>query len=165
MHIESRSEPERHEQPGHDGCQGEQVVDAPRPGEALEELAPIQDADAVEEHDEPDQADRAAAFQAFHTTYEATANTYASLYNGVLQRDLFYSQARGYASTLDGALHGNNIPTTVVENLITTTKAGTEPLRRYHRLRKRILGLDTYHSYDTSIPLVDFEAVQIAPLR
>ncbi len=75
----------------------------------------------------------------------------------MLQRDWFHSQARGYASTLDAALHGNNIPTAVVENLITATKAGTEPLRRYHRLRKRALGLDTYHSYDTSIPLVDFD--------
>ena len=45
----------------------------------------------------------------------------------------------------------------VVENLIETTKAGTEPLRRYHRLRKRVLGLDTYHTYDTTIPLVDFD--------
>jgi oligoendopeptidase F len=36
----------------------------------------------------------------------------------------------------------------VVENLIETTKAGTEPLRRYHRLRKRVLGLDSYHTYD-----------------
>ena len=67
------------------------------------------------------------------------------------------SQARGYRSTLDAALHGNNIPTAVVENLIETTKAGTEPLRRYHRLRKRVLGLDTYHNYDTAIPLVDFD--------
>src|SRR5260221_336958 len=91
------------------------------------------------------QADRASAFEAFHTIYEATANTYASLYNAVLQRDLFYSQARGYASTLEAALHGNNIATTVVENLITATRRGTEPLRRYHRLRKRALGLDTYH--------------------
>jgi oligoendopeptidase F len=45
----------------------------------------------------------------------------------------------------------------VVENLIETTKAGTEPLRRYHRLRKRELGLDTYHVYDGTIPLVDFD--------
>ena len=45
----------------------------------------------------------------------------------------------------------------MVENLIETTKAGTEPLRRYHRLRKRVLGLDTYHTYDTAIPLVDFD--------
>ena len=32
-----------------------------------------------------------------------------------------------------------------------------EPLRRYHRLRKRVLGLDTYHNYDSAIPLVDFD--------
>src|SRR5262249_9238344 len=104
-----------------------------------------------------DQRDRAAAFAAFHTTFEATVNTYASLYNGVLQRDWFHSQARGYRSTLEAALHGNNIPTAVVENLIPTTKAGTEPLRKYHRLRKRVLGLETYHIYDTAIPLVDFD--------
>ena len=55
------------------------------------------------------------------------------------------------------ALHGNNIPTAVVENLIETTKEGVEPLRRYHRLRKRVLGLTTYHAYDTTIPLVDFD--------
>ena len=93
----------------------------------------------------------------YHKLFEANVNTYASLYNGVLQRDWFHAQARGYRSTLDAALHGNNIPTTVVENLIETTKAGTEPLRRYHRLRKRVLGLETYHTYDTTIPLVDFD--------
>ena len=103
------------------------------------------------------QNDRAAAFRQFHTPFQASVNTYASLYNGVLQRDLFHSQARNYRSTLESALHGNNIPTAVVENLIATTKSGTEPLRRYHRLRKRALGLQTYHTYDTTIPLVDFD--------
>jgi oligoendopeptidase F len=103
------------------------------------------------------QDDRAAAFHEFHKVYEANINTYASLYNGVLQRDLFHSQARGYATTLDSALHGNNIPIAVVENLIAQTKAGTEPLRRYHRLRKRALALDTYHLYDGAIPLVEFD--------
>jgi len=79
------------------------------------------------------------------------------MYNGVLQRDWFLAQARDYRSTLEAALHGNNIPTAVVENLIETTKAGTEPLRRYHRLRKRMLGLSTYHVYDATIPLIDFD--------
>ena len=101
------------------------------------------------------QADRALAFTEFHKLYEANANTYASLYNGVLQRDWFVAQARGYRTALDMALHGNNIPTSVVENLIETTKQGTEPLQRYHRLRKRVLGLSSYHSYDHLIPLVD----------
>jgi oligoendopeptidase F len=103
------------------------------------------------------QQDRADSFDAFHRLFEANLNTYASLYNGVLQRDWFQSQARDYRSTLEAALHGNNIPTTVVENLIESTKAGTEPLRRYHRLRKRVLGLDTYHTYDAVIPLVDLD--------
>jgi len=103
------------------------------------------------------QSDRRAAFEEFHRLFESSVNTYASLYHSVLQRDLFLSQARGYRTTLDAALHGNNIPTAVVENLIDTTKAGAEPLRRYHRLRKRVLGLDTYHNYDTAIPLVDFD--------
>jgi oligoendopeptidase F len=105
----------------------------------------------------PNQADRAAAFDEFHNVYAGTVNTYASLYHSVLQRDWFHAQARGYASTLDAALHGNNIPIAVVENLIEQAKAGTDPLRRYHRLRKRALGLDSYHSYDFSIPLVSFD--------
>ena len=103
------------------------------------------------------QADRANAFAAYHKIFDANANTYASLYNGVLQRDWFHAQARGYATTLDAALHGNNIPPAVVTNLIESTKQGTEPLRRYHRLRKRVLGLSDYHNYDSTIPLVDFD--------
>jgi oligoendopeptidase F len=104
-----------------------------------------------------EQADRAAAYSEFHKLYASNVNTYATLYNGVLQRDWFVAQARNYRSTLEAALHGNNIPTAVVENLIETTKAGTEPLRRYHRVRKRLLGVDTYHAYDTTIPLVEFD--------
>jgi oligoendopeptidase F len=103
------------------------------------------------------QTDRMAAFKAFHGVYQGAANTYASIYNGVLQRDWFYAQARGYRSTLDAALHGNNIPTAVVENLIAEAKAGSEPLRRYHRLRKKALGLETYHAYDTTIPIADLD--------
>jgi oligoendopeptidase F len=103
------------------------------------------------------QADRAVAFAAYHKVYEDTLNTYASLYNAVLQRDWFHTQARGYKTMLDSALFGNNIPPAVVENLLETTKAGTEPLRRYHRLRKRVLGVESYHSYDTTIQLVEFD--------
>src|SRR6187200_1447719 len=94
------------------------------------------------------QPDRAAAFHAFHETFAANANTFAAVYNGVLQRDWFVAQARQFTSTLEAALHGNDIPLQVVENLVATARAGAEPLRRYHRLRKRVLGLETYHAYD-----------------
>jgi oligoendopeptidase F len=104
-----------------------------------------------------EQADRAAAFTALHDTYKASLNTYATLYNAVCQRDWFQARARGYKSTLAAALHGDNIPTSVVENLIETTRAGVEPLRRYHRLRRKVLGVPSYHVYDFSIPLVSFD--------
>ncbi|HET7695183.1 MAG TPA: oligoendopeptidase F [Vicinamibacterales bacterium] len=104
-----------------------------------------------------EQADREKAFTALHETYNGSLNTYASLYNAVCQRDWFQARARGYTSTLEAALHGDNIPTSVVENLIETTRAGVAPLRRYHQLRRRTLGVPSYHVYDFSIPLVSFD--------
>jgi oligoendopeptidase F len=104
-----------------------------------------------------EQADREAAFRALHETYQHNLNTYATLYNAVCQRDWFQARARGYRSTLEAALHGDNIPTSVVENLIETTRAGVAPLRRYHKLRRKALGVPSYHVYDFSIPIVTFE--------
>ena len=104
-----------------------------------------------------EQSDRATAFRALHETYQNSLNTYATLYNGVCQRDWFQARARGYKTTLDAALHGDNIPTSVVENLIETTRAGVGPLQRYHRLRRKMLGVPSYHVYDYSIPLVTFD--------
>jgi oligoendopeptidase F len=103
------------------------------------------------------QDDRAAAYRTFHGVYAANQNTYAALYNGVLQRDWFHARARSYGSTLDAALHGNNIPPAVVENLIAVTRHGVEPLRRYHRLRRRVLGVDTYKLFDVFVPLVEHD--------
>jgi oligoendopeptidase F len=104
-----------------------------------------------------EQSDRERAFTALHETYKASLNTYAALYNAVCQRDWFQARARGYKSTLEAALHGDNIPTSVVENLIETTRAGVAPLRRYHQLRRRVLGVPSYHVYDFSVPLVTFD--------
>lgn len=103
------------------------------------------------------QADRRRAFEALYGLYRTNLNTYATLYNGVCQRDWFQARARGYRDSLEAALDGNAIPPSVVENLIATTRAGVGPLRRYHALRQRALGLDTYHVYDFSVPLVAFD--------
>jgi oligoendopeptidase F len=102
------------------------------------------------------QDDRHAGFLAHYGTFQANLNTYASLYHAVAQRDWFYARSRGYETTLDAALHGNAIPRSVVDTLIATTRAGVEPLRRYHRLRRRALGLAKYAPYDFSIPLVEW---------
>jgi oligoendopeptidase F len=103
------------------------------------------------------QSDRRAAYEAFYDTYGASLNTYATLYNGVMQREWFDARARGYASTLDAALFGNDIPTSVVENLIRETKAGVGPFRRYHALRKRVLKLTDYFVFDAFVPLIEHD--------
>jgi oligoendopeptidase F len=103
------------------------------------------------------QANRAKAFEAYLKTYAATANTYAAIYNGVLQRDWFLAQARNYPGTLESALDGNNIPAAVVDTLVTATRQGSAPIQRYFRLRQRLLGLATYHLYDNGIPIYKFE--------
>ncbi len=103
------------------------------------------------------QADRRLAYEALYDTYTASLNTYAAIYNGVMHGDWFEARARGYKTTLDAALFGNAIPTSVVENLISETKHGVEPFRRYHRLRKRVLHLSEYHVYDAFVPLVDYD--------
>ena len=103
------------------------------------------------------QEDRRKVFRSFYEVFERTLNTYAALYNGVCQRDWFLAKSRRYDSTLERALDDEAIPPEVLRRLVETTREGVEPLRRYHRLRRRALDLETYHLYDTSIPLVEEE--------
>jgi len=99
------------------------------------------------------QADRAKAAAAHVGTYGAQANTYAAIYAGILQRDWFNAQARNFPSTLDAALNDNAVPRSVVETLVDATRAGTAPLQRYARLRKKLIGVNEYHLYDSFMPL------------
>ncbi len=103
------------------------------------------------------QDDRETLFRGHFSVYDAFPNSYASIYNGVLQRDWYLTQARQYSSCLEADLDEDNIPTSVVEGLITTAKNGAGPLQRYHRLRRRALGLDRYRYFDAYLPLVDVE--------
>jgi len=103
------------------------------------------------------QSDRKALFDAHYSVYNARPNTFAAIYNGVLQADWFTAQARKYPTTLAANLDENNIPVEVVERLIAAAKDRAEPLRRYHRLRRRALGLERYHSFDAYLPLVEVD--------
>lgn len=105
------------------------------------------------------QADRAKAFEAYLKTYGATTNTYAAIYNGVLQRGWFNAQARNFPSALGAALDGNAIPTSVVTTLVDTVRKGTAPLQRYMKLRKKLLGLTSYHLYDGAIQIYQTDTV------
>ena len=99
------------------------------------------------------QADRAAMYAAHLRAYSVNINAYAAIYNGVLQADWHKAQARKYPDTLAAALDGNAIPPAVVTTLLDTVRKGTEPLRRYVRLRQKLLGVQSYHVYDDRVSI------------
>jgi len=103
------------------------------------------------------QEDRETLFKGHFSVYDAFPNVYGSIYNGILQRNWYLAQARSYPSCLEADLDEDNIPRSVYEGLIATAKTGCGPLRRYHRLRRRILGLERYRYFDAYLPLVEVE--------
>jgi oligoendopeptidase F len=106
-----------------------------------------------------EQSDREALFKAHFSVFDARPNTWAGIYNGILQKGWFFAQARNYDSVLAADLDGDNIPVEVVTTLIETAREGAAPLRRYHALRKRMLGLERYRYFDAYLPLVDLDWV------
>ncbi len=104
-----------------------------------------------------EQTDREKLFKAHFTVYDDFPNTYAAIYNGVLQKDWFVARSRRYKSAIEAKLDDDNIPLAVIENLIGKARSGGKALRRYHRLRKQILGLDRYRYFDAYLPLVEVD--------
>jgi len=103
------------------------------------------------------QEDREALFKAHFSVFDEQSNTWAGIYHAVLQRDWFLARSRKYSTTLEAELDENAIPVSVVEQLIAKARTGAKPLRRYHRLRRAVLGLERYRYFDAYLPLVELE--------
>ena len=103
----------------------------------------------------PKQEDRETVFRAHFNLYKQFGNTYAAIYNGILQRGWFSARARGYENVLNAKLHRHAIPSSVVHTLVESARDGMGPLRRYHNLRKQTLGVDKYYLYDGFASLIE----------
>ena len=97
---------------------------------------------------------RKQAFTKLFTTYNHYRNTFASTLSGNVKSNVFYAKTRKYNSALESALEGDNVPTEVYDNLITTVHNNLAPLHRYVALKKSVLNLDEIHMYDLYTPLV-----------
>lgn len=94
------------------------------------------------------QEDRRKVFEAVFEHYSNNKNTFAGIYNQTLQRDLAVAKSRNYTTCVESKLFGNNIPVSVYESLIETTKNNTEPIKKYIELRKKFFNIDKYRTYD-----------------
>lgn len=103
----------------------------------------------------PDAEDRKKVFEATFKRYYDNKSAYAATYQLVLMNLKASVESRGYSSALEAALFGNNIPVSVFHNLKDVAYEHTEPIKRYQNIRKKYLNLETYHSYDRFMTLVE----------
>lgn len=97
---------------------------------------------------------RQDTYQAFYGTYRQWTNTLAATLSASVKSTIFYARARNYPSALAAALHSENIPTAVYDNVVDTINAHLPTLHRYMALRKRVLDVDELRPWDLSVPLV-----------
>jgi oligoendopeptidase F len=102
----------------------------------------------------PDREVRKTAFHQFYEQFTAHENTLAATLSGSVQKDIYYARARGYKSALDQALFADKVPQTVYDNLIASVRNNLPALYKYYDLRKRKMGLDAIHQYDTYVPIL-----------
>ncbi|MBN2898321.1 MAG: oligoendopeptidase F family protein, partial [Clostridia bacterium] len=91
---------------------------------------------------------RKRAFETYYEVYEGHKNTFASLVDAEVKKNVFASRAKKYASARDAALFGNNIPTAVYDRLIDAVHEALPAFYRYMKLRKHLLGVEALHMYD-----------------
>ena len=97
---------------------------------------------------------RRQAWQQYYTEFESHAFSLASTLATSVKTDVFRARARKYPSARDQALFPDRVPGSVLDSLIAGVRAHLAPLQRYHRLRKRILGLEQLRAADLQVPIV-----------
>lgn len=102
-----------------------------------------------------DRNERKSAYQNEFIAYNDNINTLSGLLIGQVKKNVFYSSERGYKSSLDMYLKGDDIDEKVYNKLIETVNNNMESLHKYVSLRKKVLNLDKVHYYDMFTPMVE----------
>lgn len=97
---------------------------------------------------------RKNAFFRYYKSYEAHKNTFATTLYHSNKKDSFQAKVRNFSSSRRSALFRDDVPDPVYDNLISSVKQNLPPLFRYLNYRKKVLGLEKLHFYDTYTPLV-----------
>jgi oligoendopeptidase F len=101
-----------------------------------------------------DPAVRREAFHRYYTQYESHANTLAATLAGSNELDVYSARVRNHPTAVEAALFADNVPIAVYDQLVAAVRSHLPAVHRYYALRRRVLGLDTIHHYDTYVPLV-----------
>lgn len=98
---------------------------------------------------------RKDAFVNLYRVYKRYRTTLAGLLEGKVKSTATFNKIRGYKSSLDAAMYGDELDTKVFNTLIESVSDGFKPLFKYFNIKKEILGLDEMHIYDTYASILD----------
>ena len=115
---------------------------------------PITHATYIQCVESSDRVLRKNAYESIYAGYNQFKNTAAALMNAQNKQLKFEAEARHFDNAFEASLFGTNVPTSVYLNLIEAVHQNIDKMHRYVRLRKKLLGLDELHFYDTYTPLV-----------
>ncbi|MCB9498867.1 MAG: oligoendopeptidase F [Bacillales bacterium] len=101
--------------------------------------------------------ERKRIFETMFGRFEENKNTFASIYNSVLQADIALAKSKNFDTALDMHLFANNIPVSLYHNLIEVAHKAAPTAKKYLKLRKQVLGLKSYHTYDRFLKLSEGE--------
>lgn len=102
----------------------------------------------------PDREVRRKSFEQYYEQFESHKRTLSSTLAGSIQKDIYYARARGYDSALEHSLFPDNVPVSVYDNLVQTIRDHLPTVHRYYDLRRRKMGLEKLHQYDTYVPIL-----------
>ena len=97
---------------------------------------------------------RRDAFINLYSTYERYKTTLSKLLEGEVEETSTFNKIRGYISSLDAAMYKDELTTDVFNSLIESVSNGFDPLFKYFKLKKEILGVDELHIYDTYADII-----------
>ena len=96
----------------------------------------------------PDRDLRRTAFESYADAHLAMQHAMAANLAAGVKRDVFYSRARNYASSLEASLEPNHIPAAVFHNVIRAFRDNLGTWHRYWRVRRQALDLPAIKPYD-----------------
>ncbi|KQL50462.1 oligoendopeptidase F [Heyndrickxia shackletonii] len=97
---------------------------------------------------------RRKAYESFVNTLNQYKNTYAATYATEIKRQVIEARLRKYESVTDMLLHSQQVTKEMYHNQLNTILEELAPhMRRFAKLKQRVLGLDKFYYSDLKAPL------------
>ena len=104
---------------------------------------------------------RRQVFTQYYEEFEAHKNTLAAVYSGSVHQDIYYATARNFPTAREAALFDERISVGVYDQLVETVHRFLPKLYEYFEIRRKIMGIDEIHMYDTYVPMFQDAEVNI----